>query len=289
MRLSEKEKKYVLVLLILMLLAGAYLFYTLGVEPFLQRTSDMKAELVGLEQQETLQNAKIGQLDMMKKDLTTKTTEAIALVEPFYPALPQDRLLLQIQDLALASGVTVSGIEYTGITVSEVAQVAETPALALYRLKELADLIAGRPVTDIAPEAPAIPPPAGVATNGIPQATMNLTFQGTHAQVISLIQAIEKLGRTVSVNNMNMQKSTPVAALVDPNAPVVTSPAPALNPDGTPAIPELLAGNMTLTYYAVEKPVPDAFMDWTLSSEKGRTDLFLKQYTAPITPGTPAP
>ena len=287
MRLSEKEKKYILVLLILMLLAGAYLFYTMGVEPFLQRTSAMKAELVGLEQQETLQNAKIGQLDTMKKDLATKTTEAISLVEPFYPALPQDRLLLQIQDLALASGITVSGIEFSGVTVSEVVPVAEVPTLAPYRLKELADLVAGRPVSVVPPAVPAVPPPADVATNGIPQATMNLAIQGTHAQVISLIQAIEGLGRTVSVSNLNMQASEPVVNPADPNTPVVIPATPALNPDGT--IPVMLAGTMSLTLYAVEKPVPDSFMDWTLSSEKGRTDLFLKQYITPTIPGAPVP
>lgn len=289
MRLSEEEKKYILVLLILLLLAGAYLFYTVGVEPFLQRTSAMKAELVGLEQRELLQNAKIAQLDNMKKDLTTRTTEAIALVEPFYPALPQDRLLLQIQDLALASGIAVSGIEFSGVTISEVASDVVAPTFVPYRLKELADLIAGRPVPIVPPEAPAAPPIAEVATNGIPQATMTLSFQGTHAQVINLIQSIEGLGRTVSVNNLNMQVSAPVTAPVDPNTPVASPPAPTLNPDGTSIIAEMLTGTMSLTFYAVEKPVPDSFMDWTLTSEKGRTDLFLKQYIVPTIPGAPVP
>ena len=252
MRLSEKEKKYVLVLLILLFLAGVYFFYTSVVETFLQHTEALKTELVVLKQEELLVNSKIERLKTISTEIDTKTTDAMKVVEPFYPALPQDRLLLLVQELILKSGLQVSEIQYSGAAIANFGAGAQTANQPTYRLKELADLLSGNP--------PAVVLPDQTKTKTdymIPSASVTIAYKGIHDNIITLFKACEALNRTVTLDALSEVK----------------------DPAG------VLDGKFTLTFYAVQKPLPDPFMDWTLEGATNRNDLFQKIYAAPAVSG----
>jgi hypothetical protein len=252
MRLSEKEKKYVLVLLILVFLAGVYFFYTSIVETFLQRTEDLKTKLVVLKQEELLMNTKIERLQTITQEIETKTTDAMKIVEPFYPALPQDRLLLLVQELILKSGLQVSEILFSGETLANLDSGSQTALQPSYRLKELADQLSGNPPSVVLPDQ------AKAKTEYmIPSASVTITYKGIHDNIITLFKACEALNRTVTLASLSETK----------------------DPTG------VLDGTFTLTFYAVQKPLVDPFMDWTLEGATNRNDLFQQIYAAPTVPG----
>ena len=266
MRLSEREKKYVLILAVLLLLAALYYFFTAAVEPFLQRRAEVAIELADLQQQEMLQQAKLKRLDSVKEELDTKTDEAMKLVEPFYPALPQDRLMLLMQDLVLQSGLEVASIQFSGTTVAEPGMVQQMAAPLTYPLKTLAEQAGG--VVAVTPaEGEAAPPVDATAGQyAVPQAVFTLNYTGSHEQVVAFLQACEGLNRTVAISSLNEAKG---------GETVVEGEAEGVAAD----VQANMSGTLTVSFHAVEKPVYDAFMDWTLERGEPKTELFVEQYS----------
>lgn len=260
MRLSEREKKYVLLLVAMLLLAALYYFYTAAVEPFLQQRAEVAVQLADLQQQEMLQQAKLKRLETVKEELDTKTDEAMKLVEPFYPALPQDRLMLLMQDLVLQSGLDVASIQFSGTTVAEPGLMTQMAALLSYPLKTLAEQAGGMaPMPAEGGEAA----PAGDTAGqyAIPQAVFTINYTGSHDQVVTFLQACEGLNRTVAISSLNEAKGGETV----------------VEGEGDPVLGNM-SGTLTVSFHAVEKPVYDTFMDWTLDKGTPKTDLFVEQY-----------
>lgn len=253
MRLSEREKKYVLILVILLLIAALYYFFTAAVEPFLQQKAEIELELATLEQQAMLQQTKIKQLDKINEELKIKTDEAIVAVAPFYPALPQDGLLLQVQALLLQSGLVSANIGYSGTMVAEPGIPTQTQVPLSYHMKTLADLAMGKPVAE--PPNTEAPVVVTAGQYALPQTVFTLDFTGTHAQVQAFIQAVEALDRTVTVSSLNETKGEAGEMM----------------------------GTLTVTFLAVEKPAEDTAFAWTLPASIVKTDLFSQQYAEPVT------
>lgn len=261
MRLSEREKKYVLLLVVMLLLAALYYFYTAAVEPFLQHKAEVALQLAEIQQQEMLQQTKLKRLDTVKDELEAKTQEAMVVVEPFYPALPQDRLMLLMQDLVLQSGLEVASLQFSGSSVMEPGMAMQAPAEASYPLKDLAfkgsEAGAMAPAATPDPNAPPADGAQGVGMTGqyaVPQAMFTVNYSGTHAQVVGFIQACESLGRTVAVTSLNETKGED----------------------------DLMTGTLSVAFHAVEKPVYDPFLDWTLEKGQPKADLFAEQYAEPV-------
>ncbi len=253
MRLSEREKKYVYVLVALLLLAAFYYFYTAAVEPFLKQKAEITLELATLEQQALLQQTQIKQLDKMNEEIRTRTDEAMKVVEPFYPALPQDGLLLLMQALVMQSGMQTSDIGYSLATVAEPGMAKQETVPLAYQMKTLADLAMGKPVE--APVPPEAPAETAVGQYAIPQVVFTLGYTGTHEQVQAFILACESLQKTVAVSSLKESKGD----------------------DGQ------MTGTLSVTFYAVEKPLEDKTFEWTLPASLEKTDLFSQQYAEPAT------
>lgn len=276
MRLSEREKKYVLILVVMLLLAALYYFYTAAVEPFMQHRAEVALELADLQQQEMLQQAKLKRLETVKEELDIKMDEAMKLVEPFYPALPQDRLMLLMQDLVLQSGLDVASIQFSGTTVAEPGMVSQMAAPLSYPLKTLAVQAAGAISEPVEGGGEATPAGDTVGQYAVPQAVFTLSFTGSHEQVVALLQACEGLNRTVAISSLNETKG---------GETVVGGEGDAVSAD----VQADMSGTLTVSFHAVEKPVYDSFMDWTLDKGTPKTELFVEQYVETLEAGTVTP
>ena len=260
MRLSEREKKYVLLLVAMLLLAAFYYFYTAAVEPFLQHRAEVAMQLADLQQQDMLQQAKLKRLETVKDELDAKTDEAMKLVEPFYPALPQDRLMLLMQELVLQSGLDVASIQFSGTTVAEPGFVTQMAAPLSYPLKTLAEQAGGTAPTPVeGVEAASVADTVG--QYAVPQAVFTINYTGSHEQVVAFIQACEGLNRTVAISSLNEAQGGDTIVEGE-EEPVLGN----------------MSGTLTVSFHAVEKPVYDTFMDWTLDKGTPKTDLFVEQY-----------
>lgn len=274
MQLSEREKKYVLLLLILAILAAGYFFYSLGISPFFERKAALELELTTLQQQDQLQQIKLLQLEEVKGNLNKKSDEASTLVKPFYPALPQDRILLLVQSLTLQSGLTVSDLKMSELTISVPGTITLISDPFSYHLKDLLARANGVNIADSATESAITANPDQIINEAsVPRMDVEISFKGRHSDLEKFIQLCEGLQRTVTITNLNESASSP-----DPTVATTV---------GTIGIADVLqSGTMTLSFFAVDKPGKDEFMDWSLGSGPAKKDLFGNIYTEPTnTPG----
>lgn len=80
--------------------------------------------------------------------------------------------------------------------------------------------------------------------------TISLSYTGEQEQLVSFMDSIESLGRTVTVDNLTVSVGEE----------------------------RILSGGMNLNLYAVDKPAPDPFMDWNLEGVVGKSSLFESVY-----------
>lgn len=247
MSLSEREKKYVISLIVLILVATSFYFYTIAVEPFIYQQEVYAIEIESLYQEELLQQTKLRQDAPLGQELELKKQEAMALSSPFFPELPQDRIVLLVQELVRESGLSVTQSTYSSPALGGPAEMPPALQELSYDLKTLAYIATGKeaPLAPPADGAVAEPPPAEGAA-GIPQVAVSLTFSGTERNVLELIGAVEAENRTITITQLSQTQE----------------------PDGT------ISGTVTLNFYAVEKLMPDPFMDWSEAEAEGRDNLF---------------
>jgi hypothetical protein len=244
MQLSEREKRYVLLLALMLLIAGVYFYYTLVVEPFMMERQTLKTELDDLQSKELLVDTQIENIPVLKEQLEKKLTDSMELVAPFYPDLPQDRIILLLQQLIRTSGLSVGDIGFTDPALQNLQVTQDISQVSTYRLKELSAIISGAQNQISTPEE------VGIGSQTLPGMTISLSYTGEQEQLVAFMDSIESLGRTVTVDNLTVSVGEE----------------------------RILSGGMNLNLYAVDKPAPDPFMDWNLEGIVGKSSLFESVY-----------
>jgi type IV pilus assembly protein PilO len=255
MRMSEREKKYVALLIIMVFVAALYFYYTKAVEPFLLERSNLQIQRVQMEDLERLQQAKINSLGDVQAKVEEKAKEAMEVVEPFFSGLPQDQLLMQTQQLIQQSGVIASAIEFSPVTVYYPGVTGEQQAIPSIRLAELAEKASGDNMQMDEPTADENQSQGETSNeesvpNGAYQFSMKIEVQGNHENLASFIRLLEATNKSVAVSSLSE----------------------------TMAETGIISGTININYYAVPKPAEDDYFDWSYASPTGKMEMFQQQY-----------
>ncbi len=210
-----------------------------------------------------------GQKDLVDLDLSSigsfekKKSEAVASIasksEPFFSSLPTESIVLYLQDTALASGLSLGGLNISAESAVKVLPPEPAVNKLTYPISVIAerylDLENPSPTSSVTPTA--APSPAAGEDIGTPGSVADLSIQmsftGTYAQFKDFLTRIAALDRTIIVNNLSI---------------------------GNASAADATATGMTVTvqfdFYGIEKIVeqPDDDFIWTRPVVTGKPDPF---------------
>ena len=282
MKVTERERRYLILLGFLVVIGICYYAWRFVVNPLLANYRNTESMLAASRQSRQIVEdalAQYGQGDAAEKTLME---QAQADAAPFFPSLPQNRIMLMLGGLFVKSGIEVSDLTYGDVVLADPAAIPGDMQVPSYRLGDLAAEINGHKTADPTAStsaggagdtpdaaAPAVPgaanaaPASGNATDAAGNVVANpvLSDQATwvqpidfavsseYAAFLSFIRQVEALNRTITVDRLQLERE----------------------PD------DRVTGTLSMTLYAIDKIGQDPFLEWR-QPEPPKTGSLFQSY-----------
>ena len=210
MKLNPREKVMLSLLGIVAVLAFSYYII---IRPPLDKIDTLRAE----------ENTVKSQIREIERELTTGanleeqieelSTKIEEMTEMFYPVILTEKTIVIFDKIVEDTGIKNTTTNYGKSSVSEVKVISQKADAVNYHLKELEQkyrAIYPLPVEldtesqpDSIPAGTAIPP----EMKKLEAASVTLQLQGTYEQMVTFIDSVEKLGKTVMIASLTAGKS----------------------------------------------------------------------------------
>lgn len=260
LKVTERDKKLLAVFGVLLLILLSY--YSLY-KPLTAKTETLKNEQTKIEAQVTALQSALKNEAQIHQNYTTVLDKVNESSGPFFPKVYpyKDRYILLLEKVVTASGSTASQIGFSDPEVSGVLQPKQDKTFILpdYLIKDLAEKInranasgnvQNAPTEEAQPADAKATKSAGktLPADAVLRLPVNLTVQGSYAQIRAVISNLENLKRTIAIEKISI----------------------GIEKDAS------LKADITLSFYAVEKVdnSVDSFNQWTLQGSYGKADLF---------------
>lgn len=277
MKLTLREK-VMLGILGIAIITGLFVNYV--IIPEFTHLYAVRSQKSALEEQVRQVDAMKNTSSTMQKNIEDLKAKAEEKTIRFYPALPQDSMLLLADDLIKKSGLQADSMTIIPRKLGEIttAPIQGATKPTPYPLKDLADSI-----KDVKTETGTTTPAAGTQTSPSAQsgsqsqdgsavgnktltesAGVTIQYRGEYEQLIRLITEIQGLKKAVVVENLTINGGTaPFAgAGAGTAAPAVTASS--------------VSGSLNLMFYSVPKLTDNdkSLMTWPYSNEYGKANPF---------------
>lgn len=272
MSLSKREQVLLSILLIIGILAGGYYLIFL---PMMETLTAAQSRQTELQTEYDTVSAEMKNFDKLQADATALYDAVNERTKKYYPSIIQEQIILTLNQLYTDSAVKVVNESFAfdyavdvprqaGAGQGEVVVPTLLAASDSYKAIE-----AGQPTEPAAPakekseEEQKAYEASLKSVNGL---GVTIEFSAPYANVIDLVDRIEKLNRTIQINSINLSLSTDEQTITDAAGNVVV----------VPQTQPLLTGTIDLVFHAIPKLVDQdgTYVEWTLPPDTGKTDPF---------------
>lgn len=246
-RLTKREKILVGCLGAI-LFAVIYILYIIN--PMLAKYSDSKKRAEAIMQQVELLKEAQRNLPAMEKSIKHDHFKIAFLSAKFFPEIVQEKFIVMIDELAANTGASISTIGFSKPVLSKI----DLPKMASDAGNE--DDIMGALATQYRGTAPYkedtnknMTLPSVPEAVSVWQMDMNINYQGNYASLLSFMDAIEQMNKTIYIKQLSISSDQTTGNL---------------------------NGSLKLTAYALAKLDDETtFYDWNYTDKFGRIDPFV--------------
>lgn len=243
MKLTNREKMLLMVLGICVLLASLY--YAV-IRPQLNFVANLEKQATEYSQVIKGIKLKASADNPIYKEYKVVNAKVQGITVRYYPSIIQEKILLTIDNIIKDSGLKVSSITFTEPASIQLNKgQAKVEATQENKLQAIANHISGSKQTAEKQEKPSVKAEALEPVEGM---TVSVAFEGTYSQFYSMVSSIEKLNRSIVINEVKIASNRS----------------------------ESLAGTMLLDIYAIPKPFnqDQEYLNWNSQGEYGKADPF---------------
>ena len=201
MKLSKRE---IVMLAVLIIIAIVFIEFRLIITPGIANISKLSVELTSLEADVDEINLNLASIDSLTKTRDKNLAEIDTLSIPFLNGIKPDVLLLFMHDLMQTNLFTPDGYSISTVETAILSADAIEISKLAYQLSDLADQY--HQLQSPETSEPSTEPQAQVAEGDgtVELFSIHVTAVGSYAQVISLIDQIKSMNRTMTFSSFNL-------------------------------------------------------------------------------------